>query len=178
MIICLVGPSGSGKTAICEKMLEMYPMDFAKVKTATTRKKRDSEPDSAYYFFTEEEFAEKNSQNYFLETSEYAGCFYGTPISSIENIQNAGKTALVPIDINGAMRYKAYFGDEVKICFVWRSKTAIIQSIVERNIPTDEKAKRICQIDKEYELMNLCDRCVVNNQTLEDSARVVKGFAN
>ena len=175
--ICLIGPSASGKTAICEEALNAAPLLFGKVRTATTRNKRPNEKDDAYFFYSEKEFEEKMKQGQFLETSNYAGQFYGTPISSIQEIVSNGKTALVPIDINGAIKYKTHFGNDVLIVFVYRDKDAVIRAIVERDIPIAEKSRRIMQLDSEYQLMNHCDRCIINNRSLTDAVELLKLFA-
>jgi guanylate kinase len=173
--ICLVGPSGSGKTALSEKAHKMCT--FGKVKTATTRKPRPLENEDAYFFCSEQEFKEKMKKGEFLETTTYAGCLYGTPISSIETIVDKGQIALVPIDINGAMKYKEYFGNDVCIVFVQRNKKDVIQSIIERDIPVSEKSRRIMQLDEEYKLIDCCDKCIVNNGTLEESLNTLILFA-
>ena len=177
MIMCLVGPSGSGKTAISEEALKTNPLMFGKVRTATTREKRPNEKDDAYFFYSEKEFEERMKNGEFLETSNYAGKFYGTPISSVQEIVSTGKIALVPIDINGAMKYKTHFGNEAILVFIHRDKDAIIRAIVERDIPVAEKARRIMQLDNEYNLINHCDRCIVNNHSLEDAVDTLKLFA-
>jgi guanylate kinase len=177
MILCLVGPSGSGKSAICEEALKTNPLIFGKVRTATTRVKRPNEKDDAYYFYSEKEFEDKMKAGEFLETSNYAGQFYGTPISSVQEIISNGKIALVPIDINGAMKYKTHFGNDAILVFIHRDKDTIIRAIVERDIPVAEKARRIMQLDDEYNLINHCDRCIVNSRSLEDAVDVLKLFA-
>lgn len=175
--ICLIGPSASGKTAICEEALKTASLTFDKVRTATTRSKRPNEKNDAYFFYSEKEFEEKMKQGEFLETSNYAGQFYGTPISSIQDIVSNGKIALVPIDINGAMKYKTHFGNDALLVFIYRDKDAVIRAIVERDIPVAEKSRRIMQLDTEYQLMNLCDRCIINNSSLSEAVDLLKLFA-
>lgn len=176
MIICLVGPSGSGKSAICEEALKTSPLVFGKVRTATTRAMRPNETDNAYFFYSEKEFEEKLKNGEFLETANYAGQFYGTPIESVKKVLADGKTALVAVDINGAMKYKTHFGNEALLVFVYRDKDAVIQAIVERDIPVAEKSRRIMQLDNEYPLINHCDRCIINNGTLADAVKMLKLF--
>ena len=174
-IICLVGPSGSGKTAICEKLMEVNPK-FQKVRTTTTRKPRPNEDENAYFFITKEEFQKGNKEGIFLETSEYAGEMYGTPKFAVDAILESDGIPIVPIDLNGALAYKELYPDYVTIVFVYRDKRTIIEAIVERDIPIAEKSKRIIQLDKEFENITFCDRCVINNGTIEESALVVASF--
>lgn len=176
-IICLVGPSGSGKTAICEELMKQDNR-FQKVRTTTTRNPRPNEDENAYYFITKEEFEKGNNDGIFLETSEYAGEMYGTPKFAVDAILESNCIPIVPIDLNGALAYKELYGDWVTIVFVYRDKRTIIEAIVERNIPVNEKSKRIIQLDKEFENITFCDRCVINNGTIEESAKVVASFEN
>ena len=171
-IICLVGPSGAGKTAICEWLLKNNNL-FAKVKTATTRSPRPNETENAYYFLSKENFEKKINMGKFLEFSEYAGEFYGTPTSSVDDIITSQKVAIVPIDIRGAKAYKDFYKDDVSVVFVYRDKKTIIEAIVERDIPSSEKSKRILQLDKEFENISLCDRCVINNHSLADAGKQI-----
>lgn len=173
--ICLVGPSASGKTSICEALSDS-PI-FQKVRTATTRTKRNNEKDNAYYFLSKEEFNTLLMNNKFLETSEYAGQFYGTPISSIENIVSQGKIALVPIDLNGALKYKEHFGLDVLLVYIHRNKKDLIKAIVERDIPSDEKAQRIMQLDDEITHIDFCDACIINNKTIDLAISALNYFA-
>lgn len=171
-IICLVGPSGAGKTAICEWLLKNNNL-FAKVKTATTRNPRPNETENAYHFLSKENFEKKINMGKFLEFSEYAGEFYGTPTSSVDDIITSKKVAIVPIDIRGAKAYKDFYKDDVSVVFVYRDKKTIIEAIVERDIPSSEKSKRILQLDKEFENISLCDRCVINNHSLADAGKQI-----
>ena len=174
-IICLVGPSGSGKTAICEELLA-NDVRFSKVRTTTTRSPRPNEDANAYFFITKDEFIQGNKEGIFLETSQYAGEMYGTPKFAIDAIIESESIAVVPVDIHGALAYKALYGDLVAVVFVYRDKRVIIESIMARNIPLEEKSKRIIQLDKEYENITLCDYCVINNFSLKRAAESVKQF--
>jgi guanylate kinase len=171
-IIGLLGPSASGKTAIAEELLR--DISFQKPKTATTRAIREGESENAYFFFTQKEFLEKMSESFFLETSVYAGKYYGTPLSAITDILDSEHIAVVPIDINGIKAYKERFGDNFLAIFIYRNREEIINAILERTISEEEKKRRIASLDDEYQNIKYCDYAVVNNGTINDAVEKIK----
>lgn len=73
----LCGPSGCGKTTLINKFLEKYN-NFELSISYTTRNKREGELDNEYVFITKEEFLNLKDQDFFLETEEIFGNYYGT----------------------------------------------------------------------------------------------------
>ena len=173
-IILLVGPSGSGKTVIAENLLQSE--NFQKLRTATTRAKRDTESETAYYFLSKNEFLTMEGNNGFVETNIYAGKYYGTPRTEVAKALDNNTNIVIPIDINGARKFKELYRDNALMFFVYRDKQKVIEGIVERNIPIEEKSKRIIQLDTEYLLMNECDFIINNNHTIEHSAVQIKNL--
>lgn len=172
-IIGLLGPSASGKTAIVNQLLNLDDA-FERVKTTTTRKIREGEDPEAYNFINKDEFMEKAEKDFFFETSEYAGEYYGTPISSIKNIVGNGKIAIVPIDINGIKSYKERFGEEFVSIFIYRNREDVLNALLERKLTEAEKTKRILSLDEEYSNIRFCDYAIVNNTTVDDAVRKIK----
>lgn len=168
-IFCLVGPSGSGKTAIAQKLCE-NPF-FERPKTYTTRPRRQNETEDAYRFVTPEVFREAD----LLETTAYAGHFYGTPRSEIDRIITSGKKIVFALDICGANAIRTRYPEEACLCFIKRGKKDVLNSILERNIPVEEKVRRILSIDDEYKNEMFCDRVVLNTGSLEDAIRQMIG---
>lgn len=82
MNIVLVGKTGSGKTEISRLLTEYFR--YEKIKTCTTRKRRDGESDEAYTFLTDEEF---DHADMVLKTT-YCGNRYGTLKGSLNNCDN------------------------------------------------------------------------------------------
>ena len=100
-LIVIAGPSGVGKTTVCKKLLESE--DFERVITATTRNPRNHEVNGTdYHFFTDEEFQQKIENNDFLEYARVYDKYYGTPKTSVEEILNKNKHALLIVDIQGS----------------------------------------------------------------------------
>lgn len=100
-IIVLSGPSGVGKTTVAAHLLEDPRVE--RVITSTTRKPRPGEQDGRdYLFLTRERFTRMRDAGELLEWAEVYGHFYGTPRAHVDRIVEAGRSALLVIDIQGA----------------------------------------------------------------------------
>lgn len=81
LLIC--GASASGKTEIVKSLVQRYGYD--KFITTTTRPKRDHEMDGVdYYFLDPTLFNHLKEEGAFIETTEYAGHWYGSRADTIE----------------------------------------------------------------------------------------------
>ena len=85
-VIALMGKSGCGKSTILDALAHMSDFDkYAhRVRTDTTRSRRENEKEDAYNFISHEEFAEKLLNGQYLEAIELNGIFYGTPTDEIK----------------------------------------------------------------------------------------------
>ena len=168
-VICLIGPSGSGKTALAHE-LEKNPA-FQILHSCTTRARRPDDAEDAYHFITRAEFEENRDS--FLETTEYAGHYYGTRFSDIEVIWNTGKNAVIPIDITGALAMKKLFAEHAILLFIHRKRHDVICDLITRNAPIEDRTKRILTLEKEYENESACDHTILNNRDLHTAAQQV-----
>jgi guanylate kinase len=60
--LIFVGASGTGKSTVKNILTQFAPMTFVNVEQYTTRKRRDREPQNAYKFVTDEQFAAEESK--------------------------------------------------------------------------------------------------------------------
>ena len=82
-LIILTGPSGVGKGTVVKEILGKERNFWLSI-SATTREPREGEKDGEnYYFLNQEKFKEMIEQNLFLEWAQFAGNYYGTPLSSV-----------------------------------------------------------------------------------------------
>ena len=82
-LIILTGPSGVGKGTVVKEIL-CKEKNFWLSISATTREPREGERDGeSYYFLNQGKFKEMIEQNLFLEWAQFAGNYYGTPLSSV-----------------------------------------------------------------------------------------------
>ncbi|HEY8647639.1 MAG TPA: guanylate kinase [Gaiellaceae bacterium] len=102
----MTGPSGAGKGTLIQLVLPRFP-DLAVAVSATTRSQRPGEEDGVHYWFlSREEFQAKIDAGEFLEYVDYVGNRYGTLRSEIDRLRAAGKTPLLELETEGALRVK------------------------------------------------------------------------
>lgn len=171
-LLCLVGPSASGKSFICDEVVR-NPF-FRKVRAVTTRKPRPGEMAlNEYRFVSEKEFAEFAEQGALVEQTVYAGSLYGITKEEIENIWHSGQIAIKPVDINGALACKRAYGDRCVTVFIRRNREDVIKALLDREMPNDDKAKRLMTLNAEYDNESLCDWTVSNNDSLENAVKQI-----
>ena len=105
-VFVVTGPSGAGKGTLIERVLPRFP-DLAVAVSATTRPQRPGERDGVhYYFLTSAEFDRRIEGQEFLEWVDYVGNRYGTLLSEIDRLREAGKAPLLELETEGALRVK------------------------------------------------------------------------
>jgi len=178
-IFVLSGPSGSGKNTVYDGVRALIP-DIAQTVSATTRSPREGETDGIdYYFLSKEQFYEHVDNGDFIEYVQYGENCYGTLKSEIERLSSLGKTIVLIIEVNGALRFKKLFPESVSVFIVPPSVETLRSRIIKRGQNTDEEIERRLRI-AEYE-MSLKDRydyCVVNDEIdkcIEEVCNIIKG---
>ncbi|NDC82787.1 guanylate kinase [bacterium] len=105
-LLIVSGPSGVGKGTIISALLERNPTLSVAI-SATTRRPRTGETSGThYYFMNHAEFRKLANNGEFLEWCEVHGNLYGTLKSEISRLNSIGKTVLLEIDTQGAMKVK------------------------------------------------------------------------
>ena len=119
-IIIISAPSGCGKSTIINAILDAGDIDLRFSVSATSRSPREGEVDGVhYYFFTEEEFRSAIVSGPFVEYEEvYPGLFYGTLLSEVDSICDAGHNVVLDIDVKGGLNVKRQFGDRALSIFI------------------------------------------------------------
>ena len=108
-LIILTGPSGVGKGTVVKEILDKEKNFWLSI-SATTREPREGEKNGEnYYFLNQEKFKEMIDQNLFLEWAKFAGNYYGTPLSSVNEKIKKGFTVLLEIEVEGARQIKNKF---------------------------------------------------------------------
>ena len=106
-IIVISAPSGAGKGTVIGKLLERDNKSRWLSVSATSRKPREGEKEGVnYYYLTEDDFKEKIDDNFFLEYTNYAGNYYGTPKKYIKEKIDQGIDVILEIEIEGATNIK------------------------------------------------------------------------
>ena len=164
-VIVLTAPSGAGKSTIADEVLAREAgLSFSV--SATTRGPRPDETDGEDYFFlTEEDFVTRQAAGDLLESEEvYPGRYYGTLKSEVEAKARAGGVLLV-LDVKGAMRVKATYGDDALVLFIAPpSMGALAERLRGRGTETDDAVReRLDRAEAEMAFAVRCDAIVVND---------------
>ena len=104
-VIVVTGPSGAGKGTLIRAILERIP-ELEVAISATTRPQRPGEENGReYWFLSDDEFTEQVEDGAFLEWVEYVSHKrYGTLRSEIDRISANGRTCVLELETDGALR--------------------------------------------------------------------------
>ncbi len=155
-VLCLIGPSGSYKNEIARELMK-YSDHFIKPVTSTTRPRKDGEKDGNYRFISEKQFFAEQNAGHYIETTVYSKYYFGTSPDEISPVVNSGRIAVLPIDICGALTLKNVYRSRAMLVFTNRDKSNVVLDIIGRNIPDDDKMRRILSLDFEYRNVEICD---------------------
>ena len=171
-VIVVCGPSGSGKTSIMKVLLNRFDCLCFSV-SATTRPKRPHETDgNDYYFLSIEEFKNQIDQKAFIEYEEvYTNIFYGTLYSEIERINAEGETALLDIDVIGALNIKKLYSEEAICLFIHPGSIENLKKrLISRGTESEESlGKRLDKASYEMSFSSQFDKIIYNDSSLEES---------
>ena len=174
-LIILTGPSGVGKGTVVKEILDKDKNIWLSI-SATTRKPREGEKDGEnYYFLNQENFKEMIEQNLFLEWAEFAGNYYGTPLSSVnEKIKN-GFTVLLEIEVEGAKQIKEKFPNSLSIFLLPPNKAELERRIRNRGTEKEEAIKkRLSRANYEISASNEFDFALTNYDVDETAKRIIQ----
>ncbi len=174
-LIILTGPSGVGKGTVVKEILDKYKNIWLSI-SATTREPREGEKEGEnYYFLNQERFKQMIEQNLFLEWAQFAGNYYGTPLSSVnEKIKN-GFTVLLEIEVEGARQIKEKFPNSMSIFLLPPDEGELERRIRNRGTEKEDAIKkRLSRAKYEISVSNQFDFALTNNKVDETAKRIIK----
>ena len=90
-LIVISAPSGAGKDTVVKELLKRDSTNLWVSVSATSREPREGDKEGeTYYFISKEEFEKRIKDGYFLEYTNYAGNYYGTPKKYIKEKLDKG----------------------------------------------------------------------------------------
>lgn len=184
-LIIITAPSGSGKSTLVRYLLREMP-SLAFSVSACTRNPRVGEVDGeSYYFISVDAFKEHIAHNDFAEYEMvYAGKYYGTLNSELARIWNNKQYPLVDIDVQGALRLKAKFGENALSLFIKAPSMAELERRLRgRGTESEESLReRLNKAEQELTYADRFDACIVNDKidaACEDAhKRILKFLAD
>jgi len=141
MLVVISGPSGVGKDAILE-VLSALPghTEHHYVVTCTTRARRPGEVDGqSYHFMEPDEFQALRAAGGLLEANEVHGNWYGTPRQQVAEALEAGRHAILKIDVQGADVVRSRVPDALLIFVAPPSIDALLERLTGRATETAEE---------------------------------------
>ena len=165
LLLVISGPAGVGKGTINISLISRNS-DIRMSVSATTRPPRPGEIDGVHYFFkTEEEFHKMIESGAFLEYMRVFNThYYGTPKSFVEQELAEGRSVILEIDVQGAMRVKAAYPDAVLIFIAPPSMSELKSRLIHRGTESSEAIDRRFETAyQEMKYINQYDYVVVND---------------
>lgn len=165
LLLVVSGPAGVGKGSINHALIQRNS-DVRMSVSATTRSPRPGEINGVHYFFkTEEEFKKMIDEGAFLEYMRVFNThYYGTPKSFVEQELKEGRSVVLEIDVQGAMRVKAAYPDAVLIFIAPPSMSELKTRLIGRGTESAEAIERRFETAyQELDYVNKYDYVVVND---------------
>lgn len=142
LLLILSGPSGVGKDTLIDAWSALDP-EIERVVACTTRAPREGEVHGVdYTFLSREQFEADAHDGKFLEWKEVHGNLYGTPAHSVEQLRAEGKTAILKIDVQGALSVMAIRPEAVSVFVLPPSEEELERRLRGRNSDSEQAVLR------------------------------------
>jgi len=163
LLIVISGPSGVGKDSVVQS-LKRRGLPFHFVVTATTRPRRENEVHGRDYFFvTKEEFERMIKSGELLEYATVYDDYKGVPGQQVRQALDAGKDAVMRLDIQGAATIHGIAPEAVLIFLTVKNEAELISRLKRRQSETPESlAVRLKEVRKELQCAGDFDYIVAN----------------
>ena len=177
-LIIITGPSGVGKGTVVKELLDKDKDIWLSI-SATTRSPRMGEKDGEnYYFISEEKFKDMIDKKEFLEWAQFAGNFYGTPLSTVNEKIEMGYIVLLEIEVEGAKQIKEKFPEALSIFLLPPSKEELEKRIRNRGTEKEDAInKRLSRANYEIASSDKFDFVLTNhdvNETVKGVFKLIK----
>lgn len=176
LLLILSGPSGAGKGTVVKSLLAGDPGIRLSV-SATTRAPRPGETDGKeYLFLTPDRFHEMTEAGKMLESAEYCGNCYGTPLAPILDWTSQGLDVVLEIEVQGGAQVKKKRPDAVGIFILPPSLKELEHRLRRRGTETDEVIRgRLRAAEKEITEAVHYDYIVIND-TVESAVAQIRAI--
>ena len=177
-LIIITGPSGVGKGTVVKELLDRNKDIWLSI-SATTRNPRIGEKDGVnYYFISDEKFKDMIDKKEFLEWAQFAGNYYGTPLSTVNEKIEKGFIVLLEIEVEGAKQIKEKFPESLSIFLLPPSKEELEKRIRNRGTEKEEAIdRRLSRANYEIASSDQFDFVLTNHdvdETVKEVFKIIK----
>ena len=177
-LIIITGPSGVGKGTVVKELLDRNKDIWLSI-SATTRNPRVGEKDGLnYYFISVERFKDMIDKKEFLEWAQFAGNYYGTPLSTVNEKIEKGFIVLLEIEVEGAKQIKEKFPESLSIFLLPPSKEELEKRIRNRGTEKEEAIdRRLSRANYEIASSDQFDFVLTNHdvdETVKEVFKIIK----
>jgi len=162
----LAGPTAVGKGSVSADIRAHHPEVWISV-SATTRAPRPGEQHGVHYWFVSEaEFDRMVESGELLEWAVVHGTArYGTPRRPVEEALDAGRAALLEIDLQGARQVHAAMPEALMVFLAPPSWEELVRRLVGRGTEgEEERARRLATARQELAAEREFEVTIVNHE--------------
>ncbi|MBS1261917.1 MAG: Guanylate kinase [Calditrichaeota bacterium] len=170
------GASGAGKTTITRELMRRVPnLQFSV--SSTTRPRREGERDGVDYdFLTREQFEHFVEQGDFVEYETVHGYLYGTRVSKVEPLLDAGVDVVFDLDVLGALSIRRLFRGAFLVYIDVLDREVLRRRLIQRHSEDEAEIRhRLQRYQMEKKKAAQFDRIVINDD-LERAVAEVAGI--
>lgn len=171
-IIAIVGKAGSGKDTIATALTSRFPKNFHNIVSCTTRPMREHEQYGVnYFYFTEEEFTEREQNGDMLETTCFNNWHYGTSLDCLsEDRINVG--VFNPAGVRAILNNNKV---ETTVLYVQAgAKTRLLRQLNREDNPdVKEIIRRFSTDEEDFVQLGFTPDMEIENERKEDINRAV-----
>jgi guanylate kinase len=169
LIIVVSGPGGVGKGTVVAALVERDPRLWLS-RSWTTRARRPGESADAYVFATRDEFEERLAAGGFLESTEYLGQLYGTPLPEAPE----GMDVVLEIELDGARQVLERHPDALLVFLDAPSEEAQAERLRGRGDPEEKVQQRLAAAAAERALAADLELPVLVNDDIDQTVAALE----
>ena len=174
-LVVLAGPTAVGKGTVSAYIRDHVPEVWLSV-SATTRAPRPGEVDGVHYHFVSDaEFDAMVARGEMLEWAVVHGrAKYGTPRRPVEEALDAGRLAMLEIDLQGARQVRQSMPEALFVFLAPPSWDELVRRLVGRGTEgEEERDRRLATARRELAAAEEFDAVIVNDDVRRAAEELV-----
>lgn len=165
LLVVISSPSGGGKDSVIKALSKRIP-NSSRCLTTTSRPPRPGNVEGVdYHFVSEEEFKKKISRDEFVEYNVYAGNYYGTEKSVLEQTLLNNDVVYTQVEINGKRAFDRLHIPHLAVFLMPENLDVLRDRIVARGgLTREEVDERLLIAKQQITEAGIYDLQIVNEQ--------------